>query len=111
MMKEKNLKLKEMGIKNIIDAVKNIDKIYEGTFNSIFKKEHVEIMATTRMNICNSCELIDNQGDKCFMPGTQPCCSDCGCSLKFKVRSPSSSCPKGKWLALLTEEEEEQLNN
>jgi hypothetical protein len=27
------------------------------------------------------------------MPGTQPCCSDCGCSLGLKLRSPDSSCP------------------
>jgi len=109
MKKEKTLKPKRMKIKNILDAIKNIDKIYEGTFNTIFKKEHIEIMATTRMDICNSCEFIDNKGDNCFAPGTQPCCSDCGCSLKFKVRSPSSACPKEKWLALLTEEQEEKL--
>jgi len=30
--------------------------------------------------------------------------------LKFKTRSLSSECPQGKWSALMTEEQEEQLN-
>ena len=42
-------------------------------------------------------------------PGTQPCCSDCGCSLAFKVRSLSSDCPKAYWDAVATEEQEEQV--
>ena len=44
------------------------------------------------------------------MPGTQPCCSECGCSMGFKLRSLSSSCPIDKWKAVLTEEEEDELN-
>lgn len=99
-----------MNLKQLKSAVKNLDKIAEGTFNTIFKKENVELIAKERMDICNKCELIDNQGDKCFAPGTGPCCGDCGCSLKFKIRSLSSECPKGKWNAWLTEEQEENLN-
>jgi hypothetical protein len=44
------------------------------------------------------------------MKGTQPCCGDCGCSLTFKTRSLSSDCPQGKWDALITEEEEDKLD-
>jgi hypothetical protein len=49
------------------------------------------------------CELVDRIGHSCVMPGTQPCCSDCGCSLALKLRSPDSSCthPDGpKWEAV-----------
>jgi len=45
-----------------------------------------------------------------MMPGTQPCCGECGCSMGFKLRSLSSSCPIDKWEAVLTEEEEDELN-
>lgn len=49
-----------------------------------------------------------------MVPGTQPCCNQdkggCGCSLKLKARALSSECPKGKWKAEITEEEEDQLN-
>lgn len=66
------------------------------------------------MNICSSCELYTKDSDDgCMVIGTQPCCNQnlggCGCSLKFKTRSLSSSCPKDKWDAELTEEEEDKL--
>lgn len=99
-----------MDIKKLMEAFKNIDKIGEGIYRTIFTKKEVEIVAEERMKICNNCQLLDTQGDKCFASGTQPCCGDCGCSLKFKTRSLSSSCPQGKWSALMTEEQEEQLN-
>lgn len=100
-----------MKLKTLIKAFSNLNEITAGVLNTLFKKESIEVIAKNRINICNNCELIDNEGSKCFAPGTQPCCGDCGCSLKFKTRSLSSSCPKGKWDAWLTEEQEEQLNN
>ena len=93
-----------------LEVFKNIDKITEGIKNNIFKKEHIEAVATDRFQYCIKCSLYDAEGKSCMAPGTQPCCSDCGCSLAFKTRSLSSECPKGKWLALMTEEEEELLN-
>lgn len=99
-----------MKLSKLIEAFKNLDKIGEGVYRTLFTKKEVEIVAEERMKICNECELLDNQGDSCFAPGTQPCCSDCGCSLQFKTRSLSSECPQGKWSALMTEEQEEQLN-
>lgn len=97
-------------IKSLIKAFSNLNEITAGVLNTLFKKESIEAIAKSRMDICNNCELIDNKGSKCFAPGTQPCCSDCGCSLSFKTRSLSSSCPKGKWNAWITEEQEEELN-
>ncbi len=90
-----------------LDAFKNLDKIAEGIKNNIFKKEHYEAVATDRFQVCIKCSLFDAKGDDCLAPGTQPCCSDCGCSLAFKVRSLSSECPKGYWSALMPEETEE----
>lgn len=100
-----------MKIKQIIEAFKNIDKISQGAINTFFKKQEVEIIAKSRIHICNQCSYLDLKGKDCLAPGTQPCCSECGCSLTFKTRSLSSECPKGKWKAWITEGEEQNLDN
>jgi hypothetical protein len=97
--------------KTLLEVWKQKGKILEGIKNSVFKQEHVEEIATKRNAICQSCDLIDKTGDKCFMPGTQPCCGVCGCSLQFLQRSLSSKCEAGKWDAILTDEENDELNN
>jgi|TARA_R110000744_G_scaffold101223_5_gene195144 hypothetical protein len=96
--------------KKYLDAFKNLDQIAEGIKNNIFKKEHIEAVATDRFQICGSCSLLDSEGSNCTVPGTQPCCSDCGCSLAFKMRSLSSECPKGYWHAVVPEETEGLIN-
>lgn len=91
--------------------LKNRKQILEGIKNKIFKNEHVEAIAKDRWeNHCVRCDALDRDGSKCAIKGTQPCCGDCGCSLGLKIRSLSSSCPQGKWGALLTDEEEDALN-
>jgi hypothetical protein len=87
---------------------KDRNKILEGITNAIIRDEFVEDVAKHRMEVCNACEF---KGDKCLVPGTSPCCNDCGCSLTFKTRSLSSECPQDKWKALLSEEEEDKLDN
>jgi hypothetical protein len=89
---------------------KNRDKIFEGIKNNIFKKEHVEEIMRERIEICQSCPDIDYTGEFCAIPGTQPCCKNCGCCLSLKTRSLSSECPLLKWNAVLNEEEDDQLN-
>lgn len=99
---------------NILKIWKSKGQIIEGITNSIFKKEDVEEIAAHRLSICKGCELFDETGDGCMVPGTHPCCNEklggCGCSLAFKTRALSSDCPTGKWVAELTEEEETKLN-
>lgn len=85
--------------------------ILEGIKNSVIRDEFVEDIARMRHDICDGCEHLDTKGKGCAVKGTQPCCSDCGCSLAFKTRSLSSECPKGKWDAIATEEEEDELDN
>lgn len=91
------------------EIIKNRNKILEGIKNKVFKQEHVEAEAKIRWNICKQCDLLDTKGSECAMPGTQPCCGDCGCSLSLKLRSLASNCPKDKWPAYLTEDEELDL--
>jgi len=95
----------------LINAFGNIPAIYEGVKNKIFKKEDVEHIAAIRWGICTKCNLFDTKGTHCAVPGTQPCCSDCGCILTLKVRSLSAHCPKNKWASFMSKELETELNN
>ena len=100
-----------MNINKLLKGLKNIPEVYEGVKNSMFKRDYVEQIADHRWKVCKGCEHLDVAGKDCAAPGTQPCCSDCGCSLAFKTRSLASSCPKNKWKDLMTAEEEEILFN
>tara|TARA_R100001244_G_scaffold8989_2_gene11079 strand:+ start:2953 stop:3264 length:312 start_codon:yes stop_codon:yes gene_type:complete len=93
----------------LINAFGNIPAIVEGIRNKVFTKEDVEHIADIRWSICDKCEFLDTKGDSCAMPGTAPCCADCGCILSLKIRSMSASCPKGKWAAFMDEETAEEL--
>lgn len=96
---------------NLIQIWRNRSKIAEGITNTIIKRGDIEEVAARRMEICNTCDHIDRQGSKCTIPGTAPCCGLCGCVLKFKTRSMSASCDDKRWTALVTPEEEDELNS
>ena len=98
-----------MRINKLLAALGNIDQIAEGIKNKIFKNEDVEAVAKMRWQECKMCPLLDKVGKSCAVNGTQPCCSDCGCSISLKIRAMSSDCPKGRWDAIMTPELEEQL--
>jgi hypothetical protein len=87
---------------------KNRKQIFEGVTNSIIRDEYVEDVSKLRMEVCNGCS---SKGDECVVIGTHPCCNECGCSLAFKTRALSTECPLGKWKALMSEEEEDKLDN
>ena len=67
-----------------LDIFKNADMIAEGIKNTMFKKEHVEAVATDRFQICIKCSLFDAKGDSCLAPGTQPCCLNVAAALHSK---------------------------
>jgi hypothetical protein len=83
--------------------------ILEGLKNSVIKDEFVEDIARMRHDICDTCDKLDTKGKDCAVKGTKPCCAECGCSLAFKTRSLSAECPLGKWDAIATEEQEDEL--
>jgi hypothetical protein len=99
-------------INQLINAFGNMPAIYEGIRNRIFKREDVEEIAAIRWSICKTCQHLDTIGKNCTVPGTQPCCTLCGCQMASKTRSLISSCPDGKWSRFLnTEEEARALND
>jgi hypothetical protein len=97
----------------LIRIWKSKGQILEGVTNSIFKREDVEEIAKARMDICFFCDLYTESDEGCMVGGTAPCCNEkrggCGCSLKFKTRSLSSSCPMGHWPEEMSEQEETAL--
>ena len=95
---------------SIIKLWKSKGKILEGIKNRVFKQEHVEEIFLERKKICDGCPKQDKKGDNCYVPGTQPCCSVCGCSLQLMLRSLSSECEDGNWDAIISEYEEDELN-
>lgn len=94
----------------LLKVWKNKGKILEGIKNRIFKQEHVEEIFEERLGVCQKCIEYDLEGKNCYVPGTQPCCGECGCSLSLKLRSLSSECGLSKWDAVLNEDEEDKLN-
>lgn len=98
---------------SLIKLWKARNQIKEGLINKMFKKEHVEEIYNERLSLCKTCPHFDSKGDDCYVSGTQPCCGICGCSLSLKLRSLSSACAdeiNPKWDAVLTTEEEDELN-
>jgi hypothetical protein len=98
-----------MKFNKILSAFGNMDQIFEGVKNKIFKKKDVEEIADIRWMNCLACPALDNIGTDCAVNGTQPCCSDCGCSLGIKLRALSSSCPRGHWKAVMSKRAEDQV--
>ena len=99
----------------MIDKLKTIWKnkwlILEGVIGYYFTKKKHKKIADYREKICKRCPVYDIVGTNCLVPGTQPCCGSCGCSLDYKLYSMSSSCPEGNWEAVMSEEDEDKLNN
>jgi hypothetical protein len=100
-----------MRINKILNALGNVTKIAEGIKNKIFKSEEVEEIAEMRWKKCKQCIFLDEKGTSCAVPKSAPCCSECGCSLALKMRSLSSSCPKGHWQAVMSKKLENRLVN
>ncbi len=98
-----------MRINKLLAALGNLDQIAEGIKNRIFKNDDVEMIAKMRWQECKNCPLLDKEGKSCAVNGTQPCCSDCGCSISLKIRAMSSDCPKGRWQAIMTPQMEDEL--
>jgi hypothetical protein len=66
--------------------LQDIPKIFQGFKNLLFKDEKIESIAEERLKRCFNCDKREKLT-----------CSLCGCYLKAKVRSSSSSCPIDKW--------------
>lgn len=94
----------------LTNIFKNRRAIWEGIRNKTFKQEHIEDVYRDRREICEGCPDIDKEGSKCVVPITHPCCGLCGCSLGLKLRVLSEKCPADKWLAIVTKQESDMID-
>ena len=95
---------------SILKLWENKGKILEGIKNRVFTTKDIREVADFRMRICKKCPHFDTEGSKCYVPGTKPCCGLCGCSMGLKAYSLSSKCDDSRWPAIMSEDEEDQLN-
>lgn len=65
-----------------------LEEIFTGWKNLIFENEVIEVIAKERIRICvEECKELNDYNS----------CSQCGCYMPAKARSPQSSCPLNKW--------------
>ena len=86
-------------------------EILDGIKNYVVKSKDVQNIAKYRKLICDECEYKIYDDIYCVIPDLGPCCKLCGCNLELKQYSLSSSCPDGKWEAIIDEEKELLITN
>lgn len=94
----------------------NVKQIVEGWRNNLIPpsrlKETIEHTGKERMDICLGCEFHSDNAKrlnkyKTMRPDAH--CTNCGCTLAAKTKCLSCECPLGKWKAILTNEEEQEI--
>ena len=89
-----------------------IDKIYEGWRNHLIPpdklKELIKRISDERLAICKNCPH-NSKYHKTLRPDKH--CTICGCTLVAKAKCLSCDCPLGepKWKAVMTEEQEDEI--
>ena len=85
-------------------------KIYEGWRNNLIPpsklKDLIKKTSEERINICLTCPH-HSKHHKTLRPDDH--CTNCGCTLAAKTKCLSCACPLDKWVAVLTEDEEEKF--
>jgi len=66
----------------------------------------IEETSEERINICLTCPH-HSKWHKTLRPDDH--CTNCGCTLAAKTKCLSCACPLNKWMAVLTEDEEEKF--
>lgn len=89
----------------------NFGQIYEGWRNKLVPPANMKVMihdvSEERLSICSKCPLHSKFHSTPLRPDNH--CTDCGCNLEAKTACLSCDCPQGKWLAVVNQDEEEQL--
>ena len=87
-------------------------KIYEGWKNNLFPAEHmkdiIKAVSDDRLKICAMCPS-HSKNHSSIRPDDH--CTECGCTLAAKTKCFSCECPLGKWMAVITQEQELEIIN
>ena len=85
-------------------------EIYEGWKNHLLPKKElkneISNVANELIAICESCFYHSNNRSNYKSLRKDDHCTDCGCTLAAKTKCMSCSCPRDKWKAVITKEEE-----
>lgn len=88
----------------------NIHNILEGWRNELIPpkelKEAIEKLSDHRLSFCMQCEHNSTPGE---MNRWTSRCTQCGCFLKAKSKSVDEYCPIGKWKAVGTLQDDEEI--
>jgi hypothetical protein len=93
----------------------NLSEIYEGWRNKLVPPAHLkEVIDNTvekRMRICSGCEHYSENAKKQGYDTKRRDvhCTDCGCTLSAKTACLSCECPKKKWEASLSYEQQKEI--
>lgn len=90
----------------------NFKEIFEGWRNHLIPPEHlrkqIAEVSKERLKICRTCPFHSSKHNTIRLDEH---CTDCGCPLQAKTKCLSCGCDQYYWDAVLTEEEEEEINN
>lgn len=90
----------------------SIKQILEGWRNNTIPpkdlKELINNTAKERIKICLECQH-HSKYHKTLRPDAH--CTHCGCTLAAKTKCLSCACPIDKWMAIATDEQDDQINN
>ena len=94
----------------------NFREIYEGWRNHLYPpavfKEKIAQVSAERLAVCKGCEYNSaNAPVHTWLTNVYEHCLECGCPLTVKSKCLSCGCGWKKWEAVITEEEEEEINN
>lgn len=88
-------------------------EIYEGWKNNLFPpeklKDVISQVSKERLDICNKCPEHSSNKKNYKTIRIDSHCALCGCTLSAKTKSFSSECPLGKWKAVMTEDEQKEI--
>ncbi len=88
-------------------------EIYEGWKNNLFPpeklKDVISQVSKERLDICNKCPEHSSNKENYKTIRIDSHCVLCGCTLSAKTKSFSSECPLGKWKAVMTEDEQKEI--
>lgn len=92
-----------------------ISQVYEGWKNHLYPskylKETIKKVSKERLEICRSCELHSSNKKNYSSLRADEHCTDCGCTLLAKTKCLGCSCPKDKWLQVVTDNEYKNIKD
>lgn len=89
-----------------------VQQIFEGWRNHLLPRKELELVieqtSKERMEICNNCEYVSTKHTS-LRPDVH--CTDCGCTLSAKTKCLSCNCPKNKWTAVISQEQQNIIDD